>query len=363
MSSSIGEALRFTLFGESHGPAIGAVLDGLPAGLGIDLEAVQTQLNRRRPGGNALATKRSESDSVEVVSGWKDGRSSGGPLCFLIRNADTRSGDYEPDVPRPSHADLPSWYRDGGKADMRGGGRFSGRLTAPVVAAGAVARQILERRGIRIGSHLLCIGSVEDRPFGEPPESELFDALASAYLPALRPGVEREMESEIESARAACDSVGGAIELACVGMPPGRGEPPFDGVESALSRWIFAVPGVKALEFGAGAALARMRGSEANDPIGMAEGGPRPLSNRAGGANGGLSNGLAVRFSVSMRPTPSISVAQRSVSLSAARDAELKVKGRHDPCIVPRAVPVLEAATALCLLDLLAAAEGRSAFS
>jgi chorismate synthase len=363
MSSSIGGSLRFTLFGESHGPAIGGVLDGLPAGVAIDLAAVQAQLDRRRPGGNALATKRDESDAVEIVSGWKDGASSGGPLCFLIRNADSHSSDYNADVPRPSHADLSSWYRDGGKADMRGGGRFSGRLTAPVVAAGAVARQILARRGIRIGAHLLRIGEIEDRPFGESVEADRFDELASAYLPVLDEGVRAAMENRIEQARLAADSVGGAIELACVGMPPGYGEPPFDGVESALARWIFAVPGVKALEFGAGAAFARMAGSQANDPIGMKGCKPLPGSNRAGGANGGLTSGAALLLTASLRPTPSIAVAQRSVSLGSGTDAELIVKGRHDPCIAPRAVPVLEAATALCLLGFLSDFEGRKAFA
>lgn len=363
MSSSIGGSLRFTLFGESHGPAIGAVLDGLPAGVAIDLGAVQAQLDRRRPGGNALATRRRESDSVEIVSGWKDGASSGGPLCFLIRNSDAHSSDYDADVPRPSHADLPSWYRDGGRADMRGGGRFSGRLTAPLVAAGAVARQVLERRGIRIGAHLLRIGEIADRPFGEAVEADRFDALASAYLPVLDEGVGPAMEARIERARLAADSVGGAVELACVGMPPGYGEPPFDGVESALARWIFAVPGVKALEFGAGTAFASMSGSRANDPIAMDGGRPLPRSNLSGGANGGLSSGAAIRLTASMRPTPSIALPQDSVSLSEGRDEKLVVKGRHDPCIAPRAVPALEAAAALCLLGFLADAEGRKAFA
>ena len=363
MSSSIGGSLRFTLFGESHGPAIGGVLDGLPAGIAIDLGAVPRQLDRRRPGGNALATKRDESDAVEIVSGWRGGMSSGGPLCFLIRNSDSHSSDYDADLPRPSHADLPSWYRDGGKADMRGGGRFSGRLTAPLVAAGAVARQILARRGIRIGAHLLRIGEIEDRPFGESVEADRFDELASTYIPVLDASVRSKMEGRIEKARLSADSVGGAIELACLGIPPGYGEPPFDGVESALSRWIFAVPGVKALEFGAGVAFARMAGSEANDPIGMGAGRPLPESNRSGGANGGLTSGAALRLTATMRPTPSIAVAQRTVSLSAGRDADLVVKGRHDPCIAPRAVPVLEAATALCALDFLAGFEGRKAFS
>jgi chorismate synthase len=363
MSSSIGNALRFTLFGESHGPAIGGVLDGLPAGVAVDLGAVQRQLDRRRPGGNDLATKRQESDTVEIVSGWKEGFSSGGPLCFLIRNADAHSSDYDADKPRPSHADLASWYRDGGKADMRGGGRFSGRLTAPVVAAGAVARQVLERRGLRIGAHILRIGEVEDRPFGDPPEAGIFDSLAASYLPALREGAADRMRARIESARMDMDSVGGSVELACVGMPPGYGEPPYDGMESALARWIFAVPGVRALEFGAGTRFASMKGSQANDPIAIAEGKALPVTNLAGGANGGLSSGAALRLVATLRPTPSISLSQRSVSLSARAEAELAVKGRHDPCIVPRAVPVLEACCALCLLDFLASFEGREAFA
>jgi chorismate synthase len=359
MSSSIGRELRYSLFGESHGPALGAVLDGLPAGVAIDESAIAFQMARRKPGSNPLATRRAEADEVEIVSGFKDGMSSGGPLCFLIRNSDSRSGDYDPDIPRPSHADLSEWHKDGGKGDMRGGGRFSGRLTAPLVAAGSVARQILAKRGIRIGAHLLSVGGIQDAPFPDEADASLFERLAAAYLPALDPAAGSAMAARIEEARMAQDSVGGRVELLCLGLPPGIGEPPFDGIENSLSQWIFSVPGVKALEFGAGTGFAAMSGSEANDPIGIAAGRPRPLSNRSGGANGGISNGMPVRLAATLRPTPSISIAQRSVSLSSMSEAELRVKGRHDPCIVPRAVPALESACALCLLDLLIQAEGK----
>ncbi len=362
MSSSSGSAVRYAVFGESHGPGIGAVLDGIPAGVEIDPDGIRADLERRRPGASRLSTKRSESDEAEILSGVKDGKTSGGPIAFLIRNADAHSSDYDPDVPRPSHADLPALLKGGASVDLRGGGRFSGRLTAPLVAAGAVARQILARRGIRAGGHVLRIGDVEDRAFelssGEAPDASVFESFRSEYIPLLNTGVRGAMEAVIERARNGLDSVGGAVEIMVAGVPAGIGEPPFDGVEGALARWVFAVPAVKALEFGAGTAFARMRGSEANDPIALSGGKPAPATNRSGGINGGIANGNPIVFRATLRPTPSISVPQRSVRLSTMKEEELVVKGRHDPCVVPRAVPVLEAAALLCVLDLMVQADG-----
>ncbi len=360
MSSSIGRELRFSIFGESHGPGIGAVLDGLPAGIPIDLDSLAFQMGRRKPGSSRLSTKRKEDDQVEFFSGFNEGRTTGGPLCLLVRNSDQHSSDYDADIPRPSHADLAVWLKEGGAADMRGGGRFSGRLTAATVAAGSVARQVLARRGIHIGAHLLRIGEHVDAAFDDSAGPELFERLAADYLPTIDPLAATRMASLIDKARMDMDSVGGAVELLCLGLPPGLGEPPFEGVEGSLSQWIFGVPGVKALEFGAGISLSSMRGSHANDAIGMVGGRPRPLTNRSGGVNGGICNGNPLRLAAYMRPTASISVAQRSVSLSRSEDTELVIHGRHDPCIVPRAVPVLESACALCLLDLLIQFEGRA---
>jgi len=365
MSNSAGRCIRYAMFGESHGPGIGAVLDGLPAGLEIDQEALARDMGRRRPGASRLSTKRDESDAVEILSGIRDGRTSGGPVALLIRNTDTRSSDYDPDLPRPSHADLAAWFKHRGQADMRGGGRFSGRLTAPLVAAGALARQFLERRGIHCASHILSLGQIDDPPFAEglggrpfPMEGPALAALREQYLPLINEGLRGSMEAAIQAAREGLDSLGGRVETAVAGLPPGVGEPPFEGLEGALAGWIFSVPAVKALEFGAGRDFCRMRGSQANDPIGMEGKVPRPLSNRSGGVNGGISNGLPLVFSVTLRPTPSISLPQRSVRLSSGTEAELVIKGRHDPCIVPRAIPAIEAAALLGILDLLVQAEG-----
>lgn len=362
MSNTIGESVRLTLFGESHGPAIGCVLDGLPAGVSVDMEAMAFQLARRRPGQGRLSTPRSESDQPEILAGVKDGKTSGGSLCLVIRNADTRSADYDADLPRPSHADLAARAKHGAAADLRGGGRFSGRLTAPLVAAGSIARSVLAARGVLIGAHILQIEEIRDRRFGDPKtgaiETDAFAELATQHLPTLDKSAGDAMASRIDAVRLANDSVGGSVELALCGMPAGIGEPPYDGFEGNAARWLFSVPGVKALEWGAGSAFATLRGSSANDPIGLVDGRPLPLTNRSGGVNGGITNGREQVMVATLRPTASIHLPQRSVRLSAGREEELLIHGRHDPCIVPRAVPALEAALALAALDLLVQAEG-----
>lgn len=362
MSNTIGDSVRLTLFGESHGPAIGCVLDGLPAGVALDLEAMAFHLARRRPGQGRLSTPRAESDMPELVAGVKDGKSSGGSLCILIRNADTRSSDYDADLPRPSHADLAARAKHGTAADLRGGGRFSGRLTAPLVAAGSIARSLLAKRGILIGAHILQIEDIRDRRFGDANngyiDTSVFPKLAASHIPTLEKSAGDAMTARIDAVRMANDSVGGSVELALCGLGAGIGEPPYGGFEGNAARWLFSVPGVKALEWGAGSAFAGLRGSASNDQIGLVDGRPLPLSNRSGGVNGGISNGREQVMVVTLRPTASIHLPQRSVRLSSKAEEELLIHGRHDPCIVPRAVPALESALALAALDLLVQAEG-----
>lgn len=359
MSSSNGKAIIYSVFGESHGTGIGCSLDGLPAGLALDVEFVRSQLARRRPGSSRFATKRDEADEPEFLSGLADGKTSGGPLCIFIRNSDAHSTDYDSDKPRPSHADLPVWYREGGKADMRGGGRFSGRLTAPMVAAGAIARSILRGRGVQVLAHIRQISDVIDVDLPDAYDEDVATRLMAEHIPTVEPARGQAMAARIDEARMAMDSLGGSIEVICYGLGPGYGEPPFGGLEGQLATWLFAVPAVKALEFGLGRDFASARGSRANDPIGIVGAKPLPLENRSGGANGGFSNGREIRCLVSMRPTPSISLPQRTVSLSEGVALEHVIKGRHDPCVVPRAVPVLESAMALCLLDIICQREGK----
>ena len=353
-----GNKVRLTVFGESHGPAIGAVLDGLPAGEAIDPAMIEAQMARRAPGQDPTATQRKESDTPRVLSGLLDGKTTGAPLCAVIENTSQHSRDYDNllCVPRPGHADYTAFLRYHGFNDVRGGGHFSGRLTAPIVFAGAVCRQILARRGIRIGAHVLSVHGASDMPFDPVciPDSLLED-LSSRYFPTLREQAQTEMRAEIETARMNLDSVGGVVECAVTGVPGGYGGPLTEGVESSLSSLLFGIPACKGVEFGAGFAAAGLYGSENNDPLFLDGSGEiRTKTNRAGGILGGITNGMPIVFRVAFKPTPSIGKEQESVDLLARTDAKLTVKGRHDPCIVPRAVPVVEAAAAVALLDLLA---------
>ena len=353
-----GNKIRLTVFGESHGPAIGAVLDGLPAGEELDPAGIAAQMARRAPGQDPTATQRKESDAPRVLSGLLDGKTTGAPLCAVIENTSQHSQDYDNllCVPRPGHADYTAFLRYQGFNDVRGGGHFSGRLTAPIVFAGAVCRQILRRRGIRIGAHVLSIHGASDLPFDPVsiPDSLLKD-LSSRYFPTLSESAQAEMRAEIEKARRNLDSVGGVVECAVTGVPGGFGGPLTEGVESSLSSLLFGIPACKGVEFGAGFAAADLFGSENNDPLFLdAEGEIRTKTNRAGGILGGITNGMPLVFRAAFKPTPSIGKEQESVDLLTRTDAKLTVKGRHDPCIVPRAVPVVEAAAAIALLDLLA---------
>ena len=345
--------MRHMIFGESHGPAIGVVLEGVPAGLALDLDLVQRELDRRAPGRDGLSTARREADRVEVLSGLFGGKTTGTPLCMVIRNADQHSGDYEAIryTPRPSHGDYAGFVQSRGCLDYRGGGHFSGRLTAPLVAAGAVAKQLLRERGVTVGAHISAIYGIRD---ATPQSAEELLALAAKDFPVLDDDRGREMRQAILDAKQEGDSVGGAVECMVSGLPAGLGGPDFgENVEGIFARHLFAVPGVKAVEFGAGVAFALMRGSEANDPFTVEDGKVVTETNNAGGVNRGSTNGRPVQFEVTLRPTPSIALPQRTVDLRTGEETELAIKGRHDPCIVHRAVPVIEAAAALAAVELL----------
>ena len=355
MSSDFGKTLRVGVFGESHGAAIGVTVDGLPAGERIDMDELQAFLDRRRPGKNPLSTMRRETDVPEFLSGLRDGVTCGTPLCAVIYNSDQHSADYAElaDKPRPSHADYTAWVKWRGQADMRGGGHFSGRLTAPLCVAGGIAGQILARRGIFVGAHLAAVGTEEDETFPLHPTDELFRAVAAKPFPTLSDAAGERMQRVILDAREAQDSVGGIIECAAIGLPAGVGEPMFDGVENRLAAALFGIPAVKGVEFGAGFGSARLRGSENNDALRVENGRVVTETNRAGGILGGITNGMPLTLRVGIKPTPSIGQKQKTVSLFRMENTELTVHGRHDPCIAHRAVPVVEAVTACVLLDLL----------
>ena len=355
MSSEFGNILRVSVFGQSHGKAIGVNIDGLPAGEPIDLEELNAFLDRRKPGKSPLSTARKESDTPVFLSGLENGVTCGFPLCAIIENSDQHSSDYSElaDKPRPSHADYTARVKWGGHADMRGGGHFSGRLTAPLCIAGGIAKQILARRGIFVGAHLAAVGTENDAPFPLHPTAELFDAIAAKPFPVVDDGAGDRMQALILEARQDLDSVGGIIECAAIGLPAGLGDPMFGGVENRLAAALFGIPAVKGVEFGLGFGSSRLRGSENNDPFTVENGTVVTASNRAGGILGGITTGMPVTLRTAIKPTPSISRPQQTVRLSAMESAELVIRGRHDPCIAHRAVPVVEAVTAAVLLDLL----------
>lgn len=356
MSATFGRNLRMTIFGESHGKGIGLVLDGLPPGTPIEEEFIKEEMARRAPGKNQMSTQRQEKDAFIIESGVFEGKATGTPLCVLIPNSDQHSKDYSllKDVMRPGHADYAGKVRYNGFNDYRGGGHFSGRLTAPLVFTGAVAKTVLAQKGIVVGAHVARIGKITDdlfNPLGEM--AEQLQALRKFTLPVLDDGKASLMEAEIMAAREQMDSVGGIVEVMAAGMPPGVGDPFFDSLESRLSHALFSVPAVKGIEFGAGFALAARKGSEANDPMTFDKGNVRTTRNNNGGITGGITNGMPILFRVAIKPTPSIGQPQQTVNVTEGKDTILEVKGRHDPCIVPRAVPVIEAVTAWVLLDML----------
>ena len=346
--------MNYTIFGESHGPAIGVTLTGVPAGLELDWAAIEKDMARRAPGKSPLATARKEADQVQVLSGVFEGKTTGAPLCAMIANTDTRSADYSKtrDLARPGHADYPAHVRYQGFNDYRGGGHFSGRLTAPLVFAGAIAKQILAQRGITVGAHISSIYGVNDEALED---WDTLKGVADKDFPVLNDEKGQEMQEAILEAKEDQDSVGGSIECGVFGLPAGYGSPDFgENAEGIFSQYLFAVPAVKAVAFGAGTAFSLMRGSEANDPLYVDEhGNVGAEQNCAGGINGGITNGMPLVFEVTMRPTPSIARTQFTIDMNRMEHAELELQGRHDPCVVPRAVPVIEAAAALAACQLL----------
>ena len=353
MSSSFGKKVTITLFGQSHSQGIGAVIDGLPAGEAIDMARVGAFMARRAPGG-ALATKRREADRVKILSGLVDDVTCGAPLCGVIENTDVRSGDYEELArkPRPGHADYTAHVRYGGFNDVRGGGHFSARLTAPLCFAGAVALQLLERRGIMVGAHLKSVYNISDIPF-DPASitGAQLSEIAAREIPVINAEAGAAMKEAIETARASQDSVGGVVECAAVGLPAGLGDPIFDGLENRLAAMLFGIPAVKGVEFGAGFEAAQMLGSEHNDAFYYDGEQVKTRTNRHGGILGGISSGMPVILRAAFKPTPSIGREQQTVNFETHADDLLAIHGRHDPCVALRAVPCVEAAVALVLLD------------
>lgn len=353
MSSTYGENLKLSIFGQSHGPAIGMTLDGIPAGLPVNFDVLQSFLNRRAPGQNDWSTPRKEEDRPEFLAGIVDGFTCGAPIAAVIHNKNTRSGDYAnlKDCPRPGHADYTAQIKYGGFQDPAGGGHFSGRLTAPLCIAGGLCKQWLEEMGIRIGARIASIAGEHD-DFALDPLNPQLDLICSDF-PVFSPGAGERMRQKIAEARAEGDSVGGIIECYIVGLPAGLGEPMFGGVESRIAQIVYGVPAVKSVDFGAGYSVGYMRGSQCNDAYTIIDGQIRTLTNHSGGILGGITNGMPVIFQCAIKPTPSISRPQQSVSLSRGEIQELVVKGRHDPCIVPRAIPVIEAAAAIAVYDMI----------
>lgn len=356
MSSELGNRLRVGIFGESHGRAIGVTMQGLPAGESVDAVELAAFLARRKPGTSPLSSARQETDEPVFLSGLSNGLTNGAPLCAMIENRDARSGDYESilDTPRPGHADLAAFLKWNGKAELRGGGHFSGRLTAPLCIAGGIAKQILARRNIFVGAHLKSVAGIADETFPLYPDRSLFETIAKKPFPVVSDASGERMQEAILAAGAEGDSVGGVIECAAIGLPAGLGEPMFSGMENRLSAALFGIPAVKGVEFGAGFGSALLKGSQNNDPYEMAADGTiAAKTNNAGGVLGGITTGMPLVFCVAVKPTPSIAKPQQTVSLSRRENTELEIHGRHDPCVAHRAVPVVEAVCAVVLLDIL----------
>ena len=347
--------MRHIIFGESHGPAIGVTLEGAPSGVALDWDFIRAEMARRAPGGSAMSTARKEADEVQILSGVFEGKTTGTPLCAVISNTDTRSGDYAQlkALPRPGHADYSGGVRYGGHNDYRGGGHFSGRLTAPLCIAGGICKQILARKGIYVGAHIAAVGGIPDQGYDPVNlDRETLLAPGGRDFPVLDPDAGARMQGAIAQAKEDLDSLGGLVECAVIGLPAGLGDPMLDGMENRIARLAFAIPAVKGVAFGAGFAVADRRGSQNNDPFYFDETGQvRTRTNHAGGILGGITNGMPLVFQAAVKPTPSIGQPQESVSLSRGENTTLVIHGRHDPCIVPRAVPCLEAAAAIAVYD------------
>jgi len=349
------------IFGQSHSPAIGVTIDTLPAGFRVDFDELKTFLQRRMPGQGAHTTSRREPDEPEFLSGLMDGVTCGAPLTAIIRNMDTRSSDYARlrDIPRPSHADYTAYIKYGEARDLRGGGSFSGRLTAPLCVAGGIVLQLLKQKGIKIAAHIAQVGNISDQPFDpvNVGEDEV-RILKESDFPVLDREAGEQMLSAISEARQAGDSIGGIVECVAVGVPAGIGEPIFEGMENRLAAILFGIPAVKGVEFGSGFAAAGLKGSENNDTYIIRGDVVQTRTNNHGGILGGITSGMPIIFRAAFKPTPSISIEQDSVILSRHEETRLVISGRHDPCIVPRAVPCVEAAAAIAIYDSLLDPQG-----
>lgn len=350
MKNSFGQSVCLTVFGESHGEAVGCVIDGLAPGLAVDESFIARKLEQRRPS-SALDTPRRERDEFRILSGAFNGKTTGTPLCIVIPNENTRSGDYGYGLPRPSHADYAAYRKYHGFEDYRGGGHFSGRITAALVAVGGVLIPVLENVGISLATHIYKCAGVFDRAVGDVKDD--IQALSGKSFPVLDDERGEEMARRILSAREASDSVGGVTETLICGTPAGLGEPWFDSVESMISHAVFSLGGIKGVEFGAGFAAADMRGSECNDPFRVENGRVITKTNNSGGINGGITNGMPIVFRCAVKPTPSIARTQETVDFIKNENAELSIHGRHDPAIIRRICPVLDSVAALCLADML----------
>lgn len=357
MKNTFGNNITLTLFGESHGVSVGAVLDGIAPGIDVNFEEIDRVLSLRRPVGS-ISTPRSEKDEYTIHSGVFEGKTTGTPICITIPNADTRSKDYSATryLARPSHADYTAFCKYHGFEDYRGGGHQSGRITAALVAIGGILLPALERKGIFIGSHIASCAGVSDRPFDDYKADII--SLKNKIFAALCDDNGNEMQEKIKAAHAAGDSVGGVLETAIIGLPAGLGEPWFDTVEGILAHAVFSVPGVKGIEFGAGFKISEMTGSTANDSFKNENGNIVTETNNSGGINGGIANGMPVVFKTAFRPTPTISLQQNTVDMNTLQDAKLNAAGRHDPCIVHRARIVVDSVCALCIADMLAGRYG-----
>lgn len=353
MSSTWKNNIEITIFGESHGKAIGIVLGNLPSGVKIDLDEVASEMKRRAPGQNKISTPRKEADNVEIMSGLQNNITTGAPLCGMIYNSDQHSKDYSllKEKMRPGHSDYPAFVKYKGYNDVRGGGHFSGRITAPLVFAGAIAKQILAKKGIYIGGHILSIKDNYDEYFDMRLSKDTLSYLNAQKYPVLNQDIYEQFIEIIDNARRNQDSVGGKIECAIIGLKPGLGEPFFDSIESHLSSLLFSIPAVKSVAFG-NDKISEMYGSEANDCYYFDSDIVKTKTNNNGGITGGISNGMPIVFNVGIKPTPSISKLQETIDIKNHLNTTLEVHGRHDPCIVFRAVVVVEAVAALTILDL-----------
>lgn len=349
-----GENLKISIFGESHGEGIGVVIDGIPSGTCLDMDDISMHMKRRAPGKNKLSTPRTEGDEVKILSGIKDGKTTGTPLCGVIFNTNTRSGDYQSNLLRPGHADFTAIAKYGESRDFRGGGHFSGRITAPLVFAGAIARQILKNYGISVGAHIYSIGDVLDTPFDMTALSEgVLKELSQKDFPVIDTDKGEKMKEVIEAHRMDKNSVGGVVECGVCGVPCGIGSPFFGSVESKISSMMFSIPGVKGIEFGLGFAFAKLDGKTANDEFYTDGSEIRTYTNNNAGINGGIANGMPIVFRLALKPTPSIAAKQRTVDIENMENTTIEINGRHDPCIVHRAAIVAENATAVAILDMM----------